>query len=331
MNKPTDKQIKDVLAGAATKEVASEVARWFSTDDGMDWIAKSIDEDIENIKPAEAELYINHAMRSDQMLASIMKQVRRKRMRQLLFRVAAVLVPFIFIIGLVHQIDTRIDLFGDAEMEEVIVPKGERIQVMFQDGTRAYINSDSRLKYPRRFGFSTREVYLEGEAYFVVTSNKQRPFVVNMDKTSIRVFGTSFNVEAYSENKDITIFLEEGKVSFNTFSKREYSMSPGEKLVYNKKTEKCAIYKNTNSEVVSSWKQNVIVFRDATLSEVTQKLSRWYDVTFKITDEKAWNIALFTLTSKSTTLPDILKDLEKISSLKFQYDKNLKEVLVAVR
>lgn len=331
MNKPTDKQIKDVLVGAATKEVAGDVARWFSTDDGMDWIAKSIDEDIENIKPAEAELYVNHAVRSDQMLASIMKRVRRKRMRRLLFRVAAVLVPFIFFVGLVHQIDSRIDLFGAVEMEEVVVPKGERIQIMFQDGTRAYVNSDTRLKYPKNFGLSTREVYLEGEAYFVVAPNKKRPFVVNMDKTSIQVLGTSFNVEAYPENKDINIFLEEGKVSFNTLSNKEYPMSPGERLVYNKKTEHCTIYKNTNSESVSSWKQNVIVFRDASLTEVIQKLSRWYDITFKVQDEKARDIALFTLTSNGGTLPDVLKDLEKISSLKFQYDKDLKEVIVEVR
>lgn len=331
MNKPTDKQIKDVLAGIATKEAAGEVARWFSTDEGMTWVAQSLDEDIENVKPDEAELYMNHPIPSDQILTSVLKQIRGKRIRQLLLRAAAVLVPFIFIVGLVQQIDSRIDLFGEVEMEEVVVPKGERIQIMFQDGTRAYVNSDSRLKYPRSFGLTTREVHLEGEAYFVVAPNKKRPFVVNMDKTSIRVLGTSFNVEAYPENKDINIFLEEGKVNFNTLPNKEYPMSPGERLVYNKKTEHCTIYKNTKPESVSSWKQNMIVFRDASLNEVIQKLGRWYDITFKVQDEKAWNIALFTLTSDGATLTDVLKDLEKISALKFQYDNDLKEVIVEVR
>ena len=85
----------------------------------------------------------------------------------------AVLIPFVVLAGLVVQLDKRVDLFGGSGYEEIYVAKGERLQMMFQDGTRVYINSDSRLKYPKKFALSSREVYLEGEAYFEVAKDEE--------------------------------------------------------------------------------------------------------------------------------------------------------------
>ena len=115
--------------------------------------------------------------------------------------------------------------------------------MMFQDGTRVYINSDSWLKYPKKFGLSKREVFLVGEAYFVVAKNKKRPFIVNLNGPSVHVLGTSFDVQAYPENKDIVICLDEGHVNLTLSSAKEYPLLPGEKLIYNKESDQCRISK----------------------------------------------------------------------------------------
>lgn len=255
MNTPTEKQIQEVLAGISTPEVARIVAAWFATDEGASYLAKSMDRDAVQIKQGFEELYVNHEIPSEEMFARIRRNIRQKRIRRITFRVAAVLIPFVLLIGLFVQVNTRVDLLGDSGYEEIYVPKGERLQMLFQDGTRAYINSDSRLKYPKKFALSSREVYLEGEAYFVVSKNSHRPFIVNLNGPAVHVLGTSFDVQAYPENKDITVCLDEGRVNLTLASDKKYPLKPGEKLVYNKESERCTITRHADIHLSSLWKR----------------------------------------------------------------------------
>lgn len=327
MNKPTEKQIQDVLAGTATPEDARLVAKWFATDEGTAYLSHSMDRDAEQIKPGCEELFVNHEIPSEEMYARIFRNIRRKRIRRMAFRVAAVFIPFVVLMGLFVQVNNRVDLFGDSGYEEIYVAKGERLQMMFQDGTRAYINSDSRLKYPRKFALSSREVYLEGEAYFVVSKNPHRPFIVNLNGPAVHVLGTSFDVQAYPESKDITLCLDEGHINLTLPSDKKYPLKPGEKLVYNREDDRCTVTRDVDTQFSSLWKKNVIAFKDTPLSEVIKVLNRWYDVDFEVGDETARNV-YFTLTSEHTLLEKVLQDLEKISPLTFQYDEAEKKVTV---
>ena len=330
MNTPTEKQIQEVLAGTSTPEVARIVAAWFATDEGAAYLAKSMDRDAVQIKQGFEELYVNHEIPSEEMFARICRNIRQKRIRRITFRVAAVLIPFVLLIGLFVQVNTRVDLLGDSGYEEIYVPKGERLQMMFQDGTRVYINSDSRLKYPRKFALSSREVYLEGEAYFVVSKNPDRPFIVNLNGPAIHVLGTSFDVNAYPDNKDITVCLDEGRIDLTLPSDKKYPVQPGERLVYNREDDRCTISRNSDTRFSSLWKTNVIAFRDAPLAEVIKVLHRWYNVDFKVENQDAWNV-YFTLTSENTLLEKVLRDLEKIAPLYFRYDEAEKEVIVTTK
>lgn len=330
MNKPTEEQIQEVLAGTSTPDVAQLVAKWFATDEGAAYLSRNMDCDVERIKLDYEELYVNHPIPSEEMYTHIHRKIRQKRIRRIIFRVAAVLVPFIVLAGLFVQVNSRIDLFGNSGYEEIYVAKGERLQMMFQDGTRVYINSDSRLKYPKKFALSSREVYLEGEAYFVVSKNPHRPFIVNLNGPAVHVLGTSFDVQAYPENKDITVWLDEGHVNLTLSSNKKYPLQPGEKLVYNRESDRCTISRNTDTQLSSLWKKNVIAFKDAPLAEVVKVLNRWYNVNFKIENQNAWNV-YFTLTSENTLLEKVLQDLEKIAPLHFEYNEVKKEVTVTTK
>lgn len=181
MNRPSDNQIEKVLAGLATPEEAREVAKWFATDEGSAYISNNFDADINSIPLEDADLLIDHSVPSDKMFQKINARIRSKLIRRWTFRAAAVLLPLVLILGLYLHLNTRVDIFGAGEYAEIYVPKGERMQMMFQDGTKVYINSDSYMRYPRKFGISERTVELKGEAYFVVAKNKNRPFVVNLN------------------------------------------------------------------------------------------------------------------------------------------------------
>ncbi|MEG1007891.1 MAG: FecR domain-containing protein [Bacteroides sp.] len=330
MKKPTEQQINDVLAGVATGEVAQNVAKWFGTDEGSDYLSTSIDQMGDGVKPGFEELYVGHEIASESIYRRIKQAIHRKRIRRILFRAAAVLVPFIVLLGLFQQVNSRVDLFGNSDYEEIIVPKGERIQLLFQDGTRVYMNSDSRLKYPRQFGLGTREVYLTGEAYFVVSKLKNRPFIVNLGGSSVHVLGTSFNVQAYPESQHITVCLDDGKVDLTLSSQQKYTLEPGEKLLYNKKDNSCVISKILNNKLHSVWKQNLLVFKDTPLDEVLKVLNRWYNVDFFIEDDAVRKYD-YTLTSENMLLEQVLLDLEKIAPVRFEYQKKERRVVVRIK
>lgn len=330
MNRPTDKQIEEVLAGIASPEDAKYVAEWFATQEGSDYLEAAMTRDSELIKNEFADLYVNHDIPSKKIQKQIWKNIRMKKLKRICFRVAAVLIPVVLIVGLYIQLNSKVDLFGTSEYEEVVVAKGERIQIMFQDGTKVYINSDSKLRYPKKFALNTREVFLEGEAYFVVAKNKNRPFIVNLNGPAIHVLGTSFNVQDYPENKDVVVCLDEGNINLTLPAEKKYPVQPSERLIYNKENKQCTISKMNDMQHLSMWKQNVIVFKDTPLPEVIKVLNRWYDVDFKVEDEQAFKY-VYTLTSDNALLEKVLMDLEKIAPVKFEYNEDKKEVIVKMK
>lgn len=330
MNRPTDKQIESVLAGIATPDDARIVAQWFATEEGSTYLSVSMDKVAGQIKKGLEELYVGHDISSEKMLLRINRHIRNVRIRRMAFRVAAVLIPFLLLAGIFVQLNSRVDLFGGNEYEEVCVAKGERIQMMFQDGTRVYINSDSRLRYPKKFGLTRREVFLQGEAYFVVAKNAARPFIVNLDSSSVQVLGTSFNIDAYPDNPLIEVCLDEGRIQMKLPSDKQYPLSPGDQLLYDRKSGQCVVRKSVDSQHISLWKQNVIAFNNASLTEVISVLNRWYNVSFEIEDSRVTNYS-YTLTSENTLLEKVLRDLEKISPVRFEYDDVRREVKVKMK
>lgn len=330
MNKPTEQQIEEVLAGIATPEIARTVAQWFATDEGSAYLTKHMEQDTEQIKLGFEELYVDHRIDSDKMLTQIRQNTHRKRVRRIIFRVAAVLFPVAILLGMFLQVDSQVDLFGNSGYEEVYVPKGERIQMMFQDGTRVYINSDSRLKYPKKFGLTTREVSLQGQAYFVVAKNKHRPFIVNLNGPAIHVLGTSFDVHAYPTEKNITVYLDEGSINLISPSENKYILRPGEKLIYDRANSQCVITQNDSTGFPSLWKKDMIALKNTSLAETIKILNRWYNVDFKVQDSAAWEVS-YTITCENTLLEKVLSDLEKIAPLKFEYNENKREVLIKMK
>ena len=321
MNKPTEKQIEEVLAGVATPEVARVVAQWFATDEGSAYLAECMERDTEHIKFGLEDLYVDHKIDSDKILARILQNIHRKRIRRILFRVAAVLFPVAVLLGLFFQVESRIDLLGDSGYEEIYVPKGDRVQMIFQDGTRVYINSDSRLKYPKKFGLNTREVYLQGEAYFVVSKNKRRPFIVNLDGPAIHVLGTSFDVCDYEEDGKMFTTLEEGVVEMEKADNSEQMrMAPGEQvcLVEGGRMRKYEV----ETALFTSWRSGRLVFKNMSLEDLMRNITRWYDVEVKFERESLKKVVFTGDMKKYEDLSDVLEFIELTSETHFLIEGN---------
>lgn len=328
MDKPSDKIIEKVFNGLATTEEAEATAKWFATDEGQSYVSQHIDQRFLSFKEGYEEINIDHIVPSEKIFREIQTHIRRKKIRRILLRTAAVVIPLLCIAGAFGILNTRFDLFGRTEYITYYVPKGERTQMMFQDGTHIYVNSDSRIRYPKKFTFFERKIELDGEAYFKVEKNEYCPFSIRINEVSIRVHGTSFNVRAYPESKCIQVALDNGEVSLISPMKEEHRLKSGESLVYDKSTRVCSISKETDTHDASLWKQNILVLKNTPLTEVIILLNRWYNVECSIKDPEA-RIYSYTLVSENSSLPTLLSDLEKISPVRFFHENN--KIIIAMK
>lgn len=311
--------IKRVINETATKEESSEVIDWFSTTvEGQQYLSDMLDKDaymMEN-EPSVGKSFT--PLQSERLYRKIEEAIRQNRIKRNLLRVAVVLLPLVLIAGFAVYLNRQAGLFTAMTYSEVYIPKGEDAHLYFQDGTEVFLNADTRIRYPDKFGLGKREVYLDGEAYFNVTTNKKRPFIVHAQNTKIEVRGTSFNANAYADSDNIQVVLDEGKILFEV-DQKSYLVKPGQKIVYNKLTGKTTMQNLINSSNASLWKKNTLHFYDTPLSEVIKVLERKFDVQFHIQTPEVLKYS-YTITTKQSSIENLLKELQKIAPVQFMVE-----------
>jgi len=159
------------------------------------------------------------------------------------------------------------------EWATLVVPVTKDYKIKLSDGTTVWMNAASSLRFPFQFGKQTREVYLTGEAYFEVAKNKEQEFIVHTSYADVHVHGTSFNVNAYTA-QNFTAALVEGSVSAKK-DNQVIKLKPGEEAVIGKANLEI---KTFDPQEVLSWRNGTYSFHNQPLSQISQVLSRWFDV-----------------------------------------------------
>lgn len=158
------------------------------------------------------------------------------------------------------------------------IPKGGEYQLVLSDGSKIWLNSDSRLRFPSSFNGNQRTVYLEGEAYFEVAHRPQQPFIVSTKEIDIQVLGTKFNVKAYSDDPLISTTLVSGSVRTScNQSDQSVILLPNEQCIFDPAQNTLETHP-VNPQVFLGWVQGRFIFENETLGEIMKQLSRWYDV-----------------------------------------------------
>lgn len=197
----------------------------------------------------------------------------------------------------------------------IATPKGGQYTVILSDGTRVMLNSASSLSFPSSFKNNDRRVELNGEAYFEVARNKQKPFKVVSGLQTVEVLGTHFNVNAYADEQTIRTTLLEGAVKVST-TKESALIEPGEQVVMNRLTMNPTVKRNVNMAKETAWINGVFSFEDDDLKSVMRQVSRWYDVDVvyagPLSDEK-----YFGEISRNSKLSEVFKILE-LNNVQFE-------------
>lgn len=170
-----------------------------------------------------------------------------------------------------------------SEVLQIYVPKGGEFELVLDDGTHVWMNSETELIFPRTFTGNERRVELvSGEAYFDVSKDKAKPFIVQNKNLDLTVLGTQFNIQSYADEQEIVTTLVEGAVRL---SSNEAVLHPGEQAIYDKTTGKTQIAP-VDTELFTAWRHGRFVFKATRLESVLKQLSRWYNVTFVYEEEE---------------------------------------------
>ncbi|WP_461789730.1 FecR family protein [Pedobacter sp.] len=195
--------------------------------------------------------------------------------------------------------------------------RGEQTEVLLPDGTLVFLNSQSSLNFPTNFkGAKERKVTLTGEGYFEVTKNKLQPFIVASNQQLVKVLGTTFNINAYTDEPHTATTLLEGSVNItNTNNQRSATLSPGQQATLS--TDQLEI-KTVETDDVVAWKNGYFMFNNETLSTILNRVSKWYDVDVIYKDDAMKNKTFFGSISRYKNISELLKIIQKTDVATFE-------------
>ncbi|WP_343744192.1 FecR domain-containing protein [Chitinophaga sp.] len=198
-------------------------------------------------------------------------------------------------------------------------PPGSQFKITLPDGTVAWLNAASSIRYPTAFQGTERRVEITGEAYFEVAQNREMPFRIGViDKAEIAVLGTSFNVNAYQDEGFIKTTLLQGAVSMTASSGQPVLLKPGQQAQFNTSSSDIHIIQDANIDQAVAWRKGLFNFDHADLKSVMNELSRWYNVDVRY--EGALPSRTFRgKITRNLSLPEVLDVLQDVD-IKFRME-----------
>lgn len=266
------------------------------------------------------------------------KKYRSVIIRYWQYAAAILLLPLILSVS--YLLYERSQLLAEVTYQEVFSPYGTHSMLNLPDGTVAWLNGGSSLRYPTVFHQGKRNVTLSGEAYFEVESDKENPFIVETHNIKVRATGTAFNVEAYEKDSIISVTMVEGLIDVTFGNTHPILMKPGERMAYNLNTSRYKI-KETDPYKWYAWKDGMMIFRDDPLEYVFKKIGQTFNVDIAMKDTSIAN-HLYRATFQEESLDEILRLLQLTAPIRYnhfqrktneenRYDKQKIEVYKADR
>ncbi|ADV44865.1 FecR family protein [Bacteroides helcogenes] len=215
----------------------------------------------------------------DAFLLSGELPVRRKgfhfSLKRLAVQVASVAAVLLLTVMLtIHQVEQAI--CADS-VNKVIVPQGQRVNMVLADGTNVWLNAKTKMEYPQTFRASDKRVVkIDGEAYFEVSRDEKKPFVVQTAQGEVEVLGTKFYISAYESTDKFETFLKEGKVKVTT-SNDAMILRPNDKAVLRNGR---LLREHIDDMEAYRWLEGLYCFKELPLEEVLKQFEVYYDIRF---------------------------------------------------
>ena len=209
-----------------------------------------------------------------------------------------------------------------AGMNEIVVGNSQKTEITLTDGTLVTLDAGSKFRYPKDFKSDKREVFLNGEGYFEVAHDNNKPFIIHANEALVKVLGTKFNVRAWRDEKKVVVAVAEGKVSLRPKNESE----PEEEVIITKgqvcvmkENESPSEAKETNIDDYLSWQDREVYFKNVPLQEVLDQLERWYDAEIQLSDE-SYALNQVTIFIEKKPIEEILDVIALMNNLQYKQD-----------
>ena len=261
--------------------------------------------------------------------------------------IAALFLFVFFGFSYLNKKEVTVEL--DKHFNEITVKLGTKTKVQLPDGSHVWVNSDSKLTYSETFTGPTRDIYLEGEAYFDVVKDAKHPFIVHTSGIDIKVLGTAFNVKAYQAEPTIEATLVHGLIEVTKTNQPEASkilLHPHEKLIFDKKANEQSVIKPgmnaaesaiaqdkpinpaititplsktlaDSALIETSWVYNRLSFEEEKFEELAKKIERWFNVEITINNNKIRSYRT-TGSFENETVDEALRELQYLVPFNYQ-------------
>ena len=211
--------------------------------------------------------------------------------------------------------DETLEITEDIIYNKIETPLGGKYQVNLPDGSKVWLNSASSLRFPALFSGNTREVELSGEAFFDVSSNKNKPFKVITKDQIVEVLGTQFNINSYGDEETIKTTLIEGSVKI-IYKDKVVLLTPGQQFQPNELKPKVI---EADTEEVIAWKNGYFLFKNEGIHSIMRKLSRWYNVEVSYNGEIP-EVGFGGNISRSKDITEVLDALQLTNAVHFKVE-----------
>ncbi len=248
-----------------------------------------------------------------------------KRLYEQFARIAAILIiPIITYTTYIQFFKVDQNLAeSTSQLITVSSQAGTITHMALPDGSKVCLNAGSSISYPSRFDGDIRNVSLTGEAYFQVVTNKKVPMVVSAGDVNLKVYGTSFNVNAFPSETSVKVTLVEGSVSLSSLSgklngKDEYFIEPGQTVTYFDDSKNLTV-QNEDPFFYTAWKDGILVFKNNTFATVLKQLSRKFNVDIELKDQRLASIPM-DATFGDENINEILRLMALGTPFKYYYE-----------
>lgn len=322
------------LAGECSEQEKTQVERWLSADSNN---RKKFNElqriwDISEGSHKSLENYFDSEKEWDRLKARLAKDRQSRKVinskasdeprvrtsihsiGQKIARVAAIflIAGLVGIFAYQNWYEAEVEPEKQSQaLREVSTANGQRANITMGDGTSVLLNAGSIVKFPHQFERDVREVFLEGEAFFNVTSNPEKPFIIHSRGSVVGVLGTAFSVRSYPEDGQVRVVVKEGSVSFGMESQKSSEkaiLSASELGRYYIESQEIEVGKVDDMELYLSWREGYLKFRNESMHKVAVALERRYgvEVTFKDPAVKDKQLTAFLKSRSLTNVLDVV-------------------------
>jgi len=330
--------IQRYVSGSATSEEMKKLENWMEQSSENKRLVRDVKNIWDNTPPENFEINVEEAWKDFEKRRMKKKQLSqhpRKSRKSLIYfyRVAAVLLATLFASYVYYtQIQFENEQSQQHErlvtMQELATGIGDKAEVTFSDGSRVILNASSKIEFPQKFQSQKREVFLDGEAYFEVKHDPERPFLVHNKNVEVEVLGTKFNVRGWNEDPSVEVVVQSGMVAVKAFDKstnnqRKAILTEGN---YTNVDYKCGPLPVEKVDVRSHlvWMSGGLHFDHVPFRRVISDVERRFEVRIELKDQELLDVP-FTSTFYNAGLDEVLSVIG--TSLKLNYKRDGKKII----